>query len=49
MRVSELPSDCQEKYDRLIDYINGLPLDTDDKQSLIDRVDDLVDWIITAD
>lgn len=49
MLESDLPSDCQEKYDNLIDYINNLPLDSDEKQCLIDRVDDLVDWIRTSD
>ena len=49
MKVSTLPADCQEQYDRLIDYINTLPIDTEDKQCVIDRVDDLVDWLITSD
>lgn len=49
MKVSSLPADCQEKYDSLIGYINTLPIDSDDKQCVIDRVDDLVDWIITSD
>ncbi len=49
VKQSDLSSDCQEKYDNLIDYINKLPLDSDDKQCLIDRVDDLVDWIRTSD
>ena len=45
----ELPSDVQEQYDRLIDYINKLNIDNDDKVCLIERVDDLVTWIITSD
>lgn len=45
----DLPEDCQEKYDLVMQYINNLPLDNDDKQSLIDRIDDLIDWIRTSD
>ena len=45
----ELPSDVQEQYDRLIDYINNLNIDNYDKVCLIERVDDLVTWIITSD
>ena len=47
--MNDLPLDCQEKYEIVIDYINNLPLDSEEKQCLIDRIDDLVTWIITSD
>ena len=47
--MNDLPSDVQEKYDSLIEYINRLPLDINDKQILIDKVDDVITWIITSD
>lgn len=49
MLMSDLPTDVQEQYDRLIQYINDLPLDSDSKQCVIDRVDDLVDWLRTSE
>ena len=45
----QLPEDCQEKYEMVIDYINRLPIDSYEKQELIDRVDTLVDWVLTSD
>lgn len=45
----ELPEDCREKYEMVIDYINRLPINSYEKQELIDRVDTLLDWILTAD
>lgn len=37
----------QERYDRLIDEINGLPLDDYEKQRLIDMIDDFADYALT--
>ena len=45
----QLPEDCQEKYEMVIDYINRLPIDSYEKQELIDRVDTLLDWVLTSD
>lgn len=47
--MRDLPEDCQERYDYLIQYLNGLPLDSDDKQCLIERVDDVITWILTSE
>ena len=44
-----LPEDCQEKYEMVINYINHLSIKTFEKQELIDRVDTLLDWVLTSD
>lgn len=45
----ELPSDCQERYDYVIEFIDNLPIDSYDKKALIYKIDDLVYWIITSE
>lgn len=47
--MRELPDDIQEKYDYYIEFVNSLPLDSDDKQVLIDRVDDIITWLTTRE
>lgn len=43
----DLPCDCQEKYDLVIDRINFM-LANDEAEQLIELVDELITWILTS-
>ena len=49
MPVATLSESTQERYDHLIDYINELNIENDEKEYLIELIDDVVDYALTEE